>query len=88
MVRLLDYYDCGDAFNYILARPGGSSSSSANGCKDLFDFITERGRLDEATARSIARQVVATVMQAHAAGVIHRDIKDENILVREISVAL
>ena len=81
VVRLMDYYDCGDAFNLILARPGWGNGGNNRGSKDLFDYITERGRLEEAVARAIVAQVVTTVLQAHQQGVIHRDIKDENILV-------
>merc|ERR1711915_727649 len=37
--------------------------------------------MGEDIARNFFRQIVETVLACHAKGVIHRDIKDENILV-------
>ncbi|HOP68841.1 MAG TPA: Stk1 family PASTA domain-containing Ser/Thr kinase [Bacillota bacterium] len=48
--------------------------------KNLKQYIRERGRLPAQEAVSIARQIAEALVQAHAAGVIHRDIKPQNIL--------
>lgn len=76
-IKLIDYHELPDSFLLIIERIG----SSASGCKDLFDFISENGPLKEDLARFIFRQAVETVSQCHQAQVIHRDIKDENILI-------
>ena len=73
VVKCLDFYERQDSFILILERP--------DNCIDLFDYISDRGALEESVARSFFKQVVRTVSECHAAGVLHRDIKDENILV-------
>ena len=72
-VNILDYFERVDSFVIIMERP--------DSCKDMFDYISEKGSLDEKVAANFFRQVVQTVLACHSSGVIHRDIKDENILV-------
>ena len=69
----MDFYERPDSFILIMERPPN--------CKDLFDFITEKNLLEEQMARNFFRQVIETIIACHRKGVIHRDIKDENLLV-------
>lgn len=67
VIKLLDYYERNDSFIIIMERP--------EPVKDLFDYITEKGILEEHTAREFFRQIVETIILCHKAGVVHRDIK-------------
>ena len=73
VIKLLDYYEKADSFIIIMERP--------EKVKDLFDYITENEALSEDISRDFFRQILDTVTSVHKAGVVHRDIKDENILV-------
>ncbi len=51
--------------------------------ENLKQYIRRRGRLSAAEAVAIARQITKALVQAHAAGVIHRDIKPQNIILTD-----
>ena len=48
---------------------------------DIFILLKFSGMLEEQLARNFFRQVTETLIACHRKGVIHRDIKDENLLV-------
>ncbi|XP_034552143.1 NUAK family SNF1-like kinase 1 [Notolabrus celidotus] len=56
---------------------------------ELYDYIQERRRLPETEARSIFRQITSAVHYCHKNGVVHRDLKLENILLdQDLNVKL
>eukprot|EP00066_Takifugu_rubripes_P001853 XP_003963340.2 PREDICTED: NUAK family SNF1-like kinase 1 [Takifugu rubripes] len=50
---------------------------------ELYDYVLERRRLSETEARGLFRQITSAVHYCHKIGVVHRDLKLENILLDE-----
>lgn len=73
VIKLIDTFERPDSFVIIMERP--------ENVKDLFDYITEHGPLCENDARIFFTQIVQMVQSIEKCGVLHRDIKDENVLV-------
>merc|ERR1712223_216325 len=72
VIRILDFFEMPESFLIVMEKFH---------CQDLFDYISERGALSEAKARLMFSQLLDTVLMCHNNGVLHRDIKDENILI-------
>lgn len=73
VVKILDFLEKSDSCIIVMERP--------TRCTDLFDYISKKGHLDENRARRFMRQIVTAVNLCQQRGVLHRDLKDENILV-------
>ena len=72
-IKIIDYIERSDRYLIVMERPAK--------CIDMWDFINNKGPLNENLARVFFKQIVHTVLDMKANGVLHRDIKDENILV-------
>jgi len=72
VIKILDWFEMAESFFIVMERCRG---------QDLFDYISEHGALSENQARILFKQLLNTVLMCHNNGVLHRDIKDENILI-------
>ena len=79
VIKLIEYYELPNSYYLVMERIGSSLSRYT----DLFHLITHNGPLKEDFARCTFKQVVDTVYDCFKVGVIHGDIKDENILIDE-----
>ncbi|KAI1721264.1 protein kinase domain-containing protein [Ditylenchus destructor] len=73
VIRLLDWFSTPEGFLIVMERPSP--------CIDLFDFIHNQHLLDENVSRFLFRQIVQTTFDCADRKVLHRDLKDENVVI-------
>ncbi|CAG9534028.1 unnamed protein product [Cercopithifilaria johnstoni] len=73
VIKLLDWYSMPEGFLIVMTRPYP--------CVDLFDFIKSHKKLDENLTRFLFRQIALTIRDCDQQKVLHRDLKDENIVI-------
>ena len=56
---------------------------------DLLDYINSRGHVPEEEARYIFKQMTSAIQYCHSVGIVHRDLKCENIMIsRDMQVKI
>ncbi|RLV94983.1 Serine/threonine-protein kinase PSK2 [Spathaspora sp. JA1] len=80
IMRVIDFFE--DEKYYYLETPIFGNPPAI----DLFDFIEIKKDISEAECQFIFKQIVSAISHLHSKGIVHRDIKDENVIVDERGV--
>lgn len=72
IVQMIDWYERRSSYVLVMERPERHI--------DLFDYLNKAGPIKEPVVRDVFIQILDAIIHCHNNGVLHRDIKDENIL--------
>ena len=78
VVDVFDYGRDGDTLYIVMEWVNGT---------DLKDYIRRHGPLPVAEATRLMREILAGLGAIHAAGIIHRDVKSQNVLISRSGIA-
>ncbi|XP_073708524.1 serine/threonine-protein kinase pim-3-like [Garra rufa] len=73
VLQLVEWFDRRRRYIMILERPVP--------CQDLQSFCEENGSLDEKLAKKVLLQLITALKHCESRGVLHRDVKPENLLI-------
>ncbi|KAL2103776.1 hypothetical protein ACEWY4_000644 [Coilia grayii] len=71
IIQMHEVFECRDKIVIVMEYASGG---------ELYDYVQQRQRLSETEARNLFRQITSAVHYCHKSGVVHRDLKLENIL--------
>jgi len=72
IIGVLDVYENERYLQLVMER---------HGCMDLFEFIDRDPVMDEPLASHIFRQICSALEHLHTLEILHRDVKDENVII-------
>ncbi|XP_052829748.1 serine/threonine-protein kinase DCLK2 isoform X3 [Octopus bimaculoides] len=76
IIRLIEEFDSPDQLFLVMELVKGG---------DLFELITTATKYTERTASRMTHNLLSALAYLHAAGIVHRDVKPENLLVCEMN---
>jgi len=72
LIGFYDFFENANLYHIVIEYLSGG---------DLFDYLERRDfKIDEARAKTITRQICSAVYYLHSYGIVHRDLKLENVM--------